>query len=55
MKKKARDEKLASYFSGDLALDKGTDNAAKDLIRNYKSVTRVEESEELLLACEYIL
>lgn len=50
--KKARDEKLASYFSGDLALDKGTDNAAKDLIRKLLqvSVTRVEESEELLLA-----
>lgn len=49
--KKARDEKLASYFSGDLALDKGTDNAAKDLIRKLLqvSVTRVEESEELLL------
>lgn len=49
--KKARDEKLASYFSGDLALDKGTDNAGKDLIRKLLqvSVTRVEESEELLL------
>ncbi|EHA3979972.1 conjugal transfer protein [Enterococcus faecalis] len=49
--KKTRDEKLASYFSGELTLDKGIGNDEKELIRKLLqvSVTRVEESEELLL------
>lgn len=49
--KQERNEKLSSYFSGDLVSDKTITNENKEVVRKLLqvSVTRVEEVDELLL------
>ncbi|MBX8942296.1 conjugal transfer protein [Enterococcus faecalis] len=49
--KQKRNEKLSSYFSGDLFLDKTINNENKEVVRKLLqvSVTRVEEVDDLLL------
>ncbi|MEB7428445.1 conjugal transfer protein [Enterococcus faecalis] len=49
--KQERNEKLSSYFSGDLVLDKTINNENKEVVRKLLqvSVTRVEEVDDLLL------